>query len=336
MFELFSKIDIIQLETNDISLVRTIDKLVTYDNNYYILDYRMSRILVFDTHGKFLFKIDNKGNGPDQYLNISDFDIYNGKLMFISAIDGRLHEYNLRGIFLKKYRLPKIDGAFMYLKHLNKDTIAFWTFDYKNRLKFYSNTEKRIFKESLPETENIFNQFGTPVFPYSNYIVRTTDNRVLEIMPNCELSVGYNWNFGALNNNAEKLKDVTNFETPEKAFDYAKKIYASEVINYFFGSIGGNSQYLYAQIIRKNKNINIFYNKKTKQKYIFEKTTEGASIYPIYWNEDYIVGIQVKSESGSNDVIPDKVLDEKNIAIKKCINEFNNPILVKYYFREKK
>lgn len=335
IFDLFSNIEIIRLETNDTSIIKYIDKLLVYNNNYYILDYRMSGILVFDAFGKLLYKIDNEGNGPNEYLNISDFYIYNDKLMFISAVDDRLHEYDLRGNFLSKSRLPEINGAYMYLKQMNNDTIAFWTYDYENRLKFYSKRQHRIFKESLPETDNIFNQFGTAVFPYHNYIVRPTDNRVLEIMPDCELSVGYNWNFGTQNNDAEKLKETTYFPTPKEAIDYAKKIYASEVINYFFGTAGGNSQYVYTQIMRKNKNISILYNKKTKKEYVFEKTTENANFFPLFWTEEYVIGyIPEIEEIGINDIIPDQILNEKNRAIKKGITEFNNPILIKYYFKK--
>lgn len=65
--ELFNKIEIIPLETTDKSLITAIGRIIEYDDRYYILDDRIAVLFCFDKQGKFIYKIDKNGNGPDEY-----------------------------------------------------------------------------------------------------------------------------------------------------------------------------------------------------------------------------------------------------------------------------
>jgi len=89
------------------------------------------------------------------------------------------------------------------------------------------------------------------------------------------------------------------------------------------------------QIIRKNKILNVLHNKKLKKSYVFEKTKENARFFPIYWTEDYVIGKKLETDKNLDGCLPDEILDEKSRAIKKGITEFDNTILIKYYFRKK-
>lgn len=338
LFDIFSKIEIVNLEINDSSIIKRIDKLQVYNGDYYIHDYFSHKLFSFNEIGRFNFKIDNRGQGPDEYMNISDFDINNDSLSLLSSMDGDIHIYDLQGNFIRKHRLPKCRGSYSNIRYLNNDTIAFMTFDFENRLKFYSKLRNVIFKESVPQEDNIYSSFSTPVFPYGNYYIEAFDNRVMQMSSKGELTVGYEWDFGVLNNdvaNFKKAPDANDANAQKELYEFARKIYASEVVNYFFGMAGGNTQYVYTQIMRKNKNMSIFYNKETKQNYVFEKTIEGASVFPVFWTDEYVIGIvpEIK-EISMDDIIPDKILDENNRAIKMKISEFDNPILIKYYFKK--
>lgn len=58
-------------------LIRDIDKLlVDNDNNLYIVDSNGDGIYKFDSKGKFVKQISQKGQGPGEYVSIEDFDIY--------------------------------------------------------------------------------------------------------------------------------------------------------------------------------------------------------------------------------------------------------------------
>jgi hypothetical protein len=343
VFDIFDKTEIIPLETNKESLIKYITKLVCYNNDLYIFDYNLSKILAFDHSGKFLFNIDNRGQGPEQYLHIADFDIdtENDRIIFVSAIDSKLHEYDMKGNFIQKYNLPEIrNGAYLYMKYLTSDIIAFWTFDYNNRLKFYSKNENRFISECFPETENFYGKINTPLFPYGNRMARPVDNNIYEMTVDGKLSIAYTWDFGELNIDLKKLiippvENRSDSKTKKIIMGYMEKVRASEIINYIFGNSGGNSDYTYVQVIRKNKEVNIFYDKRRRQSVVFEKTKENAYFYPVFWSEDFVIGlIPEMSDIEWKRVVPDTILDAENMERKNQHNEFDNPMLVKYYFKK--
>jgi len=331
-FDLFSKIDIIPLETNDLSLIKFVQKVIVNQGNIYVQDL-MSKILVFSPEGKFLFKIDKKGMGPDEYLDISDFDILNDSLSVLSAIENRMLIYNNNGHFVRKFSLPRINGAYNSFKNINNDTIAFWTYDYEKRIKIYSKSAKSIFKEGIPEKDNIYRNMGMPLFPYGTFIPSVTDNRVFKITPKSEIVEAYKWDFGKLNNTPEMTENAPKLKTQNEMMEFIKKIQSSEVINYDFISAGGNSRYIYTKLGRKNTHINIFYDKLSKKTYQFEKTTEKIKFYPLYWTESYMIGFIPEKVSTFNDIIPDVILNQEQIKIKNNLSKFDNPVLVKYYFK---
>jgi hypothetical protein len=78
--------------------------------------------------------------------------------------------------------------------------------------------------------------------------------------------------------------------------------------------------------------VNIFHDLKTHHTVIFEKTTEGAYICPIFWTDEYVIGMPFPMKEMS-EVIPDTILSDEDRIQKKQITEEDNPYLIKYYFK---
>ena len=76
----------IKLETNDSCLIRNINKIFYIDDK--IIIGSDDSILFFDKTGKFKYKIDHKGEGPKEYISLSDYDICR-KGGIISILDTR-------------------------------------------------------------------------------------------------------------------------------------------------------------------------------------------------------------------------------------------------------
>ena len=116
--ELFSDIQVIPLETTPESLIRDITQIKFFEGRYYIHDYRRSQIFVFDREGRFQFALNEKGDGPGQYLNLSDFAIDTARrnLVVLCAVSNALFFYDLGGKFIEKKRLPDIAGAYSSLQ----------------------------------------------------------------------------------------------------------------------------------------------------------------------------------------------------------------------------
>ncbi len=70
--QIVDSISFIALETKEASLIGRITKLRFKDSRIYILDKRKSNCLfVFDNTGRYLFKIDDSGKGPGEFVEAS-------------------------------------------------------------------------------------------------------------------------------------------------------------------------------------------------------------------------------------------------------------------------
>ena len=317
--DLFSEIQLIPLETTPESLIRNITQIKFFEDRYYIHDYSRSQIFVFD-----------KGNGPGEYLNLTDFaiDTTRRNLVVLCAVSNALFFYDLGGKFIEKKKLPEIAGAYNSLQFQNKDTIAFFTYDYDHRLKFYSLSRNEILDEYFPE--DIKDVFCRGVFPFPHAFRRSLTNTIYSLS-GATFTELYRWDFGDLNNDIEKLEFHPNMSKQE-IIQYAKDVYSSKSVNYIIDSQGQNSRYRYAMVVRQNKYIQLFYNRKNHDLLQFERTKEGLQLYPIYFGEDFIL---CTPEGGLplNDLFPEKLRNEDQQRIIQSHSEQENPVLVKYVFK---
>lgn len=328
--ELFSDIQVIPLETTPESLIRSITQIKFFEDRYYILDYRRSQIFVFDREGRFQFALNEKGDGPGQYLNLSDFTIDTARrnLVVLCAVSNALFFYDLGGKFIEKKRLPDSTGAYRSFQFQNKDTIALFAYDYDNRLKFYSLSKDKIIGEYFPEEKKDI--FCKDVFPFPHSLCRALTNTVYSLS-GATMTELYRWDFGDLNNDIEQLEFPSGRNQQEK-IQYAKDAYASKSVNYVIESHGQNSRYRYAMVVRKNKYIQLFYDRKKQGLLQFERTKEGLQLYPIYFGEDFIL---CTPEGGLplDDIFPEKLRNEEQRRIIQAHSEEDNPVLIKYVFK---
>ena len=63
------------LETSDESLIGRIDKIKKFKGDYYICSSNRQVIHRFDSKGKFVSSLNSLGAGPEEYLQIEDFDV---------------------------------------------------------------------------------------------------------------------------------------------------------------------------------------------------------------------------------------------------------------------
>lgn len=93
--------------SHDEFLFKEIKKIRIIKDRIFIADGRLKKLLVFDDNGYPVAKIGNKGNGPDEYLDITDFDVDSKGNIYL--IDGRLDKlfiYNPDYSFKKVLVLP--------------------------------------------------------------------------------------------------------------------------------------------------------------------------------------------------------------------------------------
>ena len=328
--DLFSEIQLIPLETTPESLIRNITQIKFFEDRYYIHDYSRSQIFVFDREGHFQFALKDKGNRPGEYLILTDFaiDTTRRNLVVLCAVSNALFFYDLGGKFIEKKKLPEIAGAYNTLQLKKKDTIALCTYYYDHRFNFYSLSRNEILDEYFPE--DIKDVFCRGVFPFPHAFRRSLTNTIYSLS-GATFTELYRWDFGDLNNDIEKLEFHPNMSKQE-IIQYAKDVYSSKSVNYIIDSQGQNSRYRYAMVVRQNKYIQLFYNRKNHDLLQFERTKEGLQLYPIYFGEDFIL---CTPEGGLplNDLFPEKLRNEDQQRIIQSHSEQENPVLVKYVFK---
>ncbi len=81
--------------TDDDYLFKEINKVKLVIDQLFILDGRSKNLLVFDMNGVSKAKIGAKGNGPNEYIDIADFDIdSHGNIYTIDGRQNKLFIYN--------------------------------------------------------------------------------------------------------------------------------------------------------------------------------------------------------------------------------------------------
>lgn len=71
--DLFEKIELIPLETQDSSLVGRLKKIITVKDKYYITVDEKHIVTIFDNNGKYISNSSKMyGNGPGEYMIYSD------------------------------------------------------------------------------------------------------------------------------------------------------------------------------------------------------------------------------------------------------------------------
>lgn len=78
----------IPLETSEDCLISKVEQIIINENKIYINSGK-DKLLVFDTSGKFITQIGNKGNGPGEYRSIWNFHVDNKKQILTVADAGQ-------------------------------------------------------------------------------------------------------------------------------------------------------------------------------------------------------------------------------------------------------
>lgn len=97
--ELIFDYDTIRLESSSQSLLSGIHQIHIMNEKLYVTDNSQCIIFIYDMKGKYLSKICNQGEGPEEYIRITSFetDPINHRLLVTDNFSKRLFEYDEYG-----------------------------------------------------------------------------------------------------------------------------------------------------------------------------------------------------------------------------------------------
>ena len=134
----------VPLETNDSCIFGDIEKILIREDLIFVMDGANKTIMIFDQTGKFKAKIDHAGNGPGEYIRISDFDVKNG-LIYVYALSSKILLYTF-------------DGEWVSTKDMS---IVFSEFSICNDGSFFISTGSQR-NEFIPEIDSYSFLLGYP------------------------------------------------------------------------------------------------------------------------------------------------------------------------------
>ena len=103
--DIIGDIDFVPLEMTDESVIFKADKIVVKNGLMYVGDFRSSKVVAFDESGSVKFVVNQKGNGPEEYLEIKSFAV-DDKSIYV--IDNYRHRLNLYDCTTGKYQETRI------------------------------------------------------------------------------------------------------------------------------------------------------------------------------------------------------------------------------------
>jgi hypothetical protein len=171
---IFDKYYSVTLETKQENLISGIDKIEIIDDKFYILDRRNNVINIFNKDGFYISKIDRKGQGPDEYIDIADFVISDTLVYTLSRTGKKIVVYTETGSFVKAYGLND------YYDYLYMDGNEIFLYSNYSNDKLYniivanlSDNDISYSKEFLPFQKN--QSFSFTPSPFN----KTTTNDLL-------------------------------------------------------------------------------------------------------------------------------------------------------------
>jgi hypothetical protein len=346
LYDIFEKIEIIPLETTDSSLLKGIQKIKYFDNKYYVFDGSMSRILFFDNKGKYINKIDAKGNGPGEYENIINFNLKetSRQIEIIATFD--IFNYDLNASFINKFALPTSNWRHRSMEHLDEKNYVLYRSAAPGEpvLQIVSKDESKEVKDLYIETFYLNSLRTAEIFSRDEqgnlYFTLPFLNEVYRITPD-SLEIAYTWDFGSKTNDISKLKSAhigdTDYNIVEQEALGHLRMFRNESHPNIFYSFAGQFQtasYYYAFLTfgpRDSKPKHLFYKKKTGEYILFEKTSEGVDIgRPLLVTNDYMI---TELDYEKKEAFA-KILTGENKEIIDNSNEDDNSFLIKYAFKK--
>lgn len=344
--DLFSRIEVIPLETNDTALMDHVHRIRKVNNKYYILNedypgFTYINILAYDAEGNFLHTIGKKGQGPEEYpWLIYDMDIDAEKdLVYMMSPSGMLYLYRTDGSFVRKMNMP--EGLIYHgLQFLNSNQLLSWAggTDIDNDAMCILDADSAKLIKGLWRDHNDPNwDIIEFTYAYQNkiYFTPSIDRQVYEVTSD-SLRIAYEWDFGEDNYDASsvrsRLEGLTIAEKDEKWNEMRKTggvpytlLKQGQTNKYYFtnvlGILGERDEKGYA----KNY-FSLFYEKATGRSFYFKKTTEGLAIRPDMTTEEALY--QLIPTEDLELLLP--VLDETEKAKVMKRVEDDNPCLVKF------
>jgi hypothetical protein len=185
MSSIFRKTKAILLEETDYAVIGNVYSMQVFDNYIFILDrHKAKKLFMFDKKGKYLRQIGSFGQGPGEYISISDFclDTINREIYIHDASKRMLLKYNFdNGNFIQSTNIRHI-GHCHYVTYFNNKIYANILYDENLLIEF--DIETNMNKKFLNADKYNYGWNENYHTPYNFFISKLDSPKFVEhLMP---------------------------------------------------------------------------------------------------------------------------------------------------------
>lgn len=340
--DIIDKVWYVKLETTKESLIRYIDKVIPYKNNFFILDVFGKSLLQFNSKGRFIRKIGSIGKGPGEYMNPISFIIDSGKEEILLHDDklNKMIYYSLDGSFLNEkklnYRFMEFEklGTNKYIISIDRK-INFHLNDVKNYKLILASSDWHILGRAFEYEAEKKNGIASAIQAITKY----KDSLIY--------NPSFSYDIYSITQNGIDRKysiDVGNKKLPDdfdrnlSIEDFIKKYNsANSDIMYIGKPFFETEDHLITTLNYKKRNIPMYYSKNSHKvicglQYKDDMLEDFGIIYPIAINGNVLIGkvnastIITCKEAYKKHSLQSRLSAEKR-AFMESIKENDNPVL---------
>lgn len=337
--EIFSKAEIIPLETLDSSLIVWIHKIYPVGDKFYVHDSWRHKLYVFGSDGKFQKQISRYGQGAGEYISMHDcvVDATNDNIYMLSTF-GRIKRYDLNGNFKDEVELPA-RAHYYCMELLDDNHITTWScLEVEEGGVLVVNKATGDSLRSDWHDDRMFNhqKYDYAFFRHDEktYFGTALRQQVYEVTTS-GLKPAYLWDFGKDNIRESRLEYYLSIENNNDRNNEILNDYGTEGLPFVLNIQAQNQTYSYLALQRETgmrpKMSHVFYHKRKDKAFVFDYLNEeGCKINPpLYFGDDYLL----------TDVLYDDretfkfILPEAEYQKLENMLEDDNPWLLKLYFK---
>ena len=248
-------------------------KILVQNEKIFILDSaRPTKLVVFSREGEGLAQVGTRGEGPQEYLSIADFDVADdGKIYFIDGQSDKLFCFNEDFSFAYTKDLPfeadilkAVSGGFLF-------GLSSWNTGECEGAKII----RTDWELNVQETFLKYDEYTDPAFWISSYTFirtkdgiiynQTIDNHIYQFDPEGNYKSAVNMDFGSRNVPDEAKKEIESKLRDYEEYDLLKN-YVAVTDNYIIGTLW-----------KSRKTVPFVYDRRTNTSYLCAEQEEYAS-----------------------------------------------------------
>ncbi len=262
-------IHFLPLESNDTCLITRVEDIKLNDSLIFIDDNRY-RILVFDMSGKFLYQIGNRGQGPEEYLEIRDFLIHQDTIEILDYQKIEYYSINGKHLLRKRLNLSKKKGEYVprYFAKAPANGYYFWEKRIREKEEngqilhymYQTDSNFHIVRHEFPAIHKVSTNLRKFI-PYDNKVILDpifADANIYQIDSVGQISIRYSFDFGDKTVTPEDLLNLSTDQLIEMADTHILK----------YMDFAETNHWVHLSFYWKKLAYNLFYNKLEKKAYL--------------------------------------------------------------------